>query len=193
MYTRFGKRFLDFIISILLIFILSPVMIVTAFLVAFNMGRPVIFSHVRSGFNQKPFRVYKFRTMLNDPHLSDRERITSCGLILRKFSLDELPQLFNVLKGDMSLIGPRPLLPEYDDHYSAEHLKRFLVRPGMSGFAQVRGRNGLTWEQKFDCDVEYVSKLCFFLDLKIFFQTFVVVFRSKGFSPAGEEKKFSNR
>lgn len=193
MYQRFGKRFLDLFIAALLILIMSPVMVTTAILVALNMGRPVIFSHTRSGINQKPFRVYKFRTMLNAAHLSDQDRITSFGLILRKLSIDELPQLFNVLKGDMSLIGPRPLLPEYDSHYSEEQLKRFLVRPGISGLAQVSGRNGLTWEQKFDYDVEYVSQVSFFLDLKILFQTVVVVFRSAGFSPAGEESKFSDR
>lgn len=193
MYIKFGKRITDFTIAAILILVLCPLIFLIALVVIFNMGRPVIFSHIRSGINQKPFHIYKFRTMLDAPHLSDQERITSCGLILRKFSLDELPQLLNVLMGDMSLIGPRPLLPEYDSLYTKEQLKRFLVRPGMSGLAQVRGRNGLTWEQKFNYDLEYISKLSFYLDIKIFLETLFVVVRPVGFSPAGEEKKFSDR
>ncbi|WP_415890288.1 sugar transferase [Neptuniibacter sp. SY11_33] len=193
MYQYFFKRLFDFIVAFLLLLLLFPLMLLVGLLVAIKMGRPVIFSHTRSGRNQKPFKVYKFRSMIDAPDLSDSERITQFGLLLRKLSLDELPQLFNVLKGDMSLIGPRPLLPEYDSHYSTEQLKRFMVRPGVSGLAQVNGRNGLTWEQKFAYDVEYVDRLSFLLDFKILLKTVVVVFRSAGFSPAGEEKKFSDK
>ena len=170
MYQEFGKRFFDFVVATLLILVTSPIMTGTALLVAFNMGRPIFFSHVRSGRCQKPFRVYKFRTMLDAPQLSDQERITASGLILRKLSLDELPQLFNVLKGDMSLVGPRPLLLEYDNYYNEEQLKRFMVRPGISGLAQVRGRNELTWEQKFEYDVEYTTKISLIFDIKFFFK-----------------------
>ncbi|WP_419813554.1 sugar transferase [Bacterioplanoides sp.] len=193
MYKNVFKRILDFWAALILLILLSPIMAIVALLVAKKMGRPVIFSHTRSGVDQKPFRVFKFRTMIDAPELSDSERITNFGLLLRKLSLDELPQFYNVLIGDMSLIGPRPLLPEYDEHYTEEQMIRFTVRPGISGLAQVSGRNGLSWEKKFAYDVEYVKQLSFWGDVKILLKTVVVVLGSAGFSPAGEDKKFSEK
>lgn len=127
----------------------------------------------------------------HSPGALDENRITPLGSFLRKWSLDELPQLYNVIKGDMSLIGPRPLLPEYDKHYSEVQNKRFLVKPGITGLAQINGRNELTWEDKFFLDIKYVNTLCFSNDLKILFQTVYVVFVSKGFRKSGEDKKFN--
>ena len=123
---------------------------------------------------------------------TDESRITRLGDVLRKWSIDELPQLINVIKGDMSLIGPRPLLPEYDEHYSNEQNKRFLIKPGVTGLAQVLGRNDLTWDEKFSLDVQYVENLSFINDLKILIRTFNVVFGAKGFRKSGEDKKFSD-
>ena len=134
--------------------------------------------------------MYKFRTMIQDNNLDDESRITKVGEVLRKLSLDELPQLFNVFLGDMSLIGPRPLLVEYNDYYSDFENKRFLVKPGISGLAQVKGRNQLSWDQKLKYDVEYVEKVNFFLDLKIFFLTIYVVLTLSGFKKSGEAKNF---
>lgn len=150
------------------------------------MGRPILFNQIRPGLNKDSFRMYKFRTMIQDNNLDDESRITKVGGTLRKLSLDELPQLFNVFLGDMSLIGPRPLLEEYNDYYSDFENKRFLVKPGISGLAQVKGRNQLSWDQKLKYDVEYAEKVNFFLDLKIFFLTIYVVLTSRGFKRSGE-------
>ena len=166
-------------------------MVVSA-LIFFKMGRPVLFKHRRTGYKMAGFSVYKFRTMIDDPLLSDEQRITEFGLFLRRYSLDELPQFFNVILGDMSLIGPRPLLPEYDDHYSAEQKKRFNVRPGISGLAQVEGRNSLEWTEKFSYDIQYSTNVSFILDIIICLKTTLVILKSSDFKPSGETKKFSD-
>mgnify|MGYP001042017068 CR=1 FL=1 len=192
MYQKLFKRLFDIVGSCTAIIILSPVFIIVSVLICFKMGGPVLFKHRRTGFNMESFSVYKFRTMIDDPLLSDEQRITQFGLFLRRHSLDELPQFFNVVLGNMSLIGPRPLLPEYDDHYSSEQKKRFDVRPGISGLAQVEGRNSLEWAQKFDYDIQYSKNVSFTLDMTICFKTVLVVLKSSDFNPAGENKKFSD-
>ena len=153
MYKKIFKRLFDVVGSCAAIILLAPVFMVVSVLIFFKMGSPVFFKHRRTGFKMAGFSVYKFRTMIDDPLLSDEQRITEFGLFLRRYSLDELPQFFNVVLGDMSLIGPRPLLPEYDDHYSTEQKKRFDVRPGITGLAQVEGRNSLEWAEKCDYDI----------------------------------------
>ncbi len=185
MYINFIKPVFDFIVASVSILILSPVILVTALLVYFTIGRPVIFSQIRPGKNEKMFRLYKFRTMSDfrdttGELLSDKERLTGLGKFLRRTSLDELPQLFNVIKGDLSLVGPRPLLAEYLPEYNEEQRKRHLVKPGISGWAQVKGRNSLTWEDKFCLDVYYVENLSFLLDLKILFLTISGVLKGSG-------------
>lgn len=158
------------------------------------MGLPIFFVQTRSGKNKKHFKIFKFRTMITDTYkLKEEDRLTSLGIFLRKFSLDELPQLFNVIKGDMSLVGPRPLLIEYDDNYSDKQNLRFLVKPGITGLAQVEGRNSLTWEEKFELDIKYVKQLSFVNDLEILIKTIKVVFFSKGFKRVGEDKKFNKK
>jgi len=156
-----------------------------------RMGRPVLFVQQRPGLNSKPFYIYKFRTMLstrdeNNQLLADVHRMTSLGNFLRKYSLDELPQLFNVLKGDLSLVGPRPLLMEYLPLYSVEQARRHLVRPGVTGLAQVSGRNAISWEDKFKLDVWYVDHQSFGLDVKILLLTVKKVLLSEGVSAEGE-------
>ena len=186
MYVNYLKRIFDLLFSFLLILFLSPVLLFISLLILFSMGRPILFNQIRPGLNKDSFRMYKFRTMIQDNNLDDESRITKVGGTLRKLSLDELPQLFNVFLGDMSLIGPRPLLEEYNDYYSDFENKRFLVKPGISGLAQVKGRNQLSWDQKLKYDVEYAEKVNFFLDLKIFFLTIYVVLTSSGFKRSGE-------
>lgn len=192
MYKKIFKRLFDIVGGCSAIILLSPVFIVVSVLIFLKMGGPVLFRHRRTGFKMAGFSVYKFRTMIDDPVLSDEQRITEFGLFLRRYSLDELPQFFNVVLGDMSLIGPRPLLPEYDDHYSTEQKKRFDVRPGISGLAQVEGRNSLEWAEKFDYDIQYSKNVSFTLDVIICFKTVLVVLKSSDFNPAGETKKFSD-
>jgi len=191
MYTKIYKRLFDIFGSCGAIIFLAPVFIVVSGLIFFKMGSPILFKQRRTGFRMAGFSVYKFRTMIDDPLLSDEQRITDFGLFLRRYSLDELPQLFNVLLGEMSLIGPRPLLPEYDDYYSAEQKKRFDVRPGISGLAQVKGRNNLEWAEKFDYDIQYAKNISLILDMIILFKTITVVLKSSDFNSAGETKKFS--
>ncbi|MCI1590670.1 MAG: sugar transferase [Heyndrickxia oleronia] len=176
---------MDILISLLLLIILSPFILLIGIIVKLNLGSPIIFKQKRPGLNGKPFCLYKFRSM-NDKRdskgrlLPDSQRLTRIGLFLRKSSLDELPQFFNVLKGDLSLVGPRPLLMEYLPLYSEEQAKRHLVKPGITGWAQVNGRNGLSWEDKFKLDVWYVHHQSFILDLKILCLTIVKVVRSDG-------------
>ena len=147
MYRIIIKRVMDFLLSMILILALSPVFAIVSLFILLNMGSPILFTQLRSGQYKKSFKIYKFRTMRDDSmDGTDSDRITNLGDFLRRWSLDELPQIFNVIKGDMSLVGPRPLLPEYDSHYSAEQNKRFLVKPGVTGLAQVEGRNDLKWE-----------------------------------------------
>lgn len=170
---------------------ISPVLIVTAILVRIKLGSPVLFKQQRPGFHAKPFYVYKFRTMTDQRDaagqlLSDAVRLTPFGKMLRKLSLDELPQLLNVVKGDVSLVGPRPLLMQYLPLYSPEQARRHEVRPGITGWAQVNGRNAISWEEKFKLDVWYVDNQSFLLDVKILWMTFNKVFRREGISQEGQ-------
>jgi lipopolysaccharide/colanic/teichoic acid biosynthesis glycosyltransferase len=181
------KRFIDFIAALVLLLILSPVILIVALGVLFDLGAPVLFRQVRPGLNGKPFTVYKFRTMRGahggEPSAdSDQHRLTPFGSWIRSASLDELPELWNVLRGDMSLVGPRPLLMRYLPLYSAEQMRRHEVRPGLTGWAQVNGRNALGWEDKFRLDVWYVDNQSLLLDLKILFMTAAAVFRREGIS-----------
>lgn len=186
-YRRFFKRPMDFILSLLAIIILSPVYIVTAILIKIKLGSPVLFKQERPGLNARIFCMYKFRTMTDktdkDGNLLDDEfRMTKFGKMLRNTSLDELPELFNILKGDMSIVGPRPLLIEYLPLYNEEQARRHEVRPGLSGLAQISGRNAISWEEKFKLDVEYVDEISFIGDLKIIFITIKKVFVREGIS-----------
>ena len=188
------KRLMDVIVAALMLIILSPVLLMGCLAVLFSLGRPVFFIHERSGKNGTPFHMIKLRTMLEDTcgQLTDSERVTGTGLLLRKFSIDELPQLFNVLDGSMSLVGPRPLLREYDAHYSAEQSRRFLVKPGLTGLAQVTGRNKLSWEDKLALDVQYVDTQSFWLDIRLLLKTPLVVLTASGFRRSGEATKFND-
>lgn len=184
-YRRYFKRPMDVILSLFAIIVLSPVLLVVALLVRVKLGSPVIFKQKRPGFNEKIFTLYKFRTMTderdeNGELLPNHIRLTRFGRILRSTSLDELPELFNIIKGDMSLIGPRPLLVEYLPLYNEEQKHRHDVRPGLSGLAQVNGRNTISWEEKFEYDVEYVKNVSLLLDIKIIVQTFLKAFKREG-------------
>jgi len=172
-YKRFFKRPMDFILSLCAIIVLAPVLLVAAVLVRVKLGSPVLFKQKRPGLNEKIFTLYKFRTMkvetvCDGKPLSDMERMTRVGSLLRKTSIDELPQLFNIIRGEMSFIGPRPLLVQYLEYYSPEQMRRHEVTPGISGWAQVNGRNAISWEEKFELDVWYVDHISFIVDLKIF-------------------------
>ncbi|MCT6923377.1 sugar transferase [Metasolibacillus sp.] len=185
------KRCFDFFVSFNLLIVLSLVILVTWLIVRFKLGSPAIFKQPRPGLNNKIFNVYKFRTMtdkrdVNGELLPDAERLTPFGKLLRKLSLDELPQLWNVLKGDMSFVGPRPLLVEYLPLYNERQAQRHKVRPGITGWAQVNGRNAISWEQKFEYDVWYVENQSFWLDIKILFLTVKKVFISEGISQEGQ-------
>lgn len=185
MYKRIFKRPMDFILSLIALIVLSPVLIIVAILVRLKLGSPVLFKQKRPGLNEKIFTMYKFRTMTDekDEHgdlLPDSIRLTKFGRILRSTSLDELPELFNILKGDMSIVGPRPLLIQYLALYNNHQKKRHNVRPGLSGHAQVNGRNAISWEDKFNLDVEYVDNVGFINDWKIIFKTLKKVFVKEG-------------
>ena len=185
------KRIFDLVISIILLLILSPIIFITALSIFSKIGTQVIFTQERPGLKGKPFNVYKFRSMTderdqNGELLPDDIRLTSFGKVIRKLSLDELPQLWNVLKGDMSFVGPRPLLMEYMNLYNETQLKRHDVRPGITGWAQVNGRNTITWEKKFEFDVWYVENQSFWLDMKIMLMTVMKVFKSEGISQDGQ-------
>ncbi|MFJ7363439.1 sugar transferase [Peribacillus frigoritolerans] len=184
-YRRFIKRAMDFILSLIAIVILSPVLLVVALLVRVKLGSPVLFKQKRPGLNEDVFLMYKFRTMTDerDEHgelLPDNVRLTRFGRLLRSTSLDELPELFNILRGDMSIVGPRPLLVQYLPIYNDHQKRRHEVRPGLSGLAQVNGRNAISWENKFDLDVEYVDNVSFIGDWKIIFLTIKKVFVREG-------------
>lgn len=177
-YEKYIKRLLDRFLAIIAIVILSPVLFIVAVLVRFKLGSPVLFTQDRPGLNGKIFRMYKFRSMTNKKDkdgklLSDDERLTSFGRILRSTSLDELPELFNIAKGDMAIIGPRPLLVEYLPYYTEEEKHRHDVKPGLSGLAQVHGRNAISWEEKFAWDLKYVNKITFFGDVIIILKTVI--------------------
>ncbi|WP_173915202.1 sugar transferase [Halobacillus sp. Marseille-Q1614] len=179
------KRLLDIVVSLLAILVFIIPMLVVSLLVLLTMGTPITFSQKRPGLNGEPFYIKKFRTMTNEKDsngnlLPNDKRTTKTGNFLRKLSLDELPQLFNVLKGDLSLVGPRPLLMEYLELYSTEQARRHEVKPGITGWAQVNGRNALTWEEKFKYDVWYVDNQSFSLDLKILRKTAIKVMKSDG-------------
>lgn len=208
LYRRFFKRPMDFILSLLALIVLSPVLLVVAVLVRLRLGSPVIFKQKRPGLNEKIFTMYKFRTML-DPQtrdgrkltdlerlkcieegidiLTDNERLTKFGRILRSTSLDELPEIWNVLIGDMSIVGPRPLSTIYLDYYTDEEALRHSVRPGLTGLAQVQGRNTASWEKRFKYDIEYVSNVTFITDIKILFNTVAVVLSRENIGQ-GEER-----
>lgn len=184
------KRVFDFIISFLLLIIFSPVILIVGILVKVKLGSPILFKQTRPGLHGKPFSLLKFRTMTDEKDesgllLSDDIRLTAFGKLLRKYSLDELPQFFNVIRGDLSLVGPRPLLMEYLLLYTKEQEKRHQVRPGITGWAQVNGRNSITWEEKFQLDVWYVENRSYLLDLKILFLTFSKVIKSQDINQVG--------
>ena len=184
-YKKYVKRLMDFILSLIAIIVLSPILLIVAILVRVKLGGPVLFKQERPGLNEKIFMMYKFRTMTeerdeNGVLLPDSVRLTRFGRILRSTSLDELPELFNILKGDMSIIGPRPLLVQYLPLYNAHQKRRHDVRPGLSGLAQVSGRNTISWEDKFSLDVEYVDSVSFLEDWKIIFLTLKKVFIREG-------------
>jgi lipopolysaccharide/colanic/teichoic acid biosynthesis glycosyltransferase len=185
------KRLFDIFISFTALFLLSPVIFITAILISLKLGKPVLFCQVRPGYNGQPFKMLKFRSMLDaldddGQPLPDEQRLTHFGKLLRSTSLDELPGLINVLKGDMSLVGPRPLLIDYLPLYSKEQARRHEVRPGITGWAQVNGRNAISWEDKFKLDVWYVDNRTFWLDIKILFLTIKKVFVREGISAEGE-------
>jgi lipopolysaccharide/colanic/teichoic acid biosynthesis glycosyltransferase len=189
--VRLGKRLFDVCLALFAVLALSPVMLSLAALVRIFVGSPVLFKQARPGHNGHMFEMYKFRTMTNERDaehnlLPDDQRMTRFGLFLRKTSFDELPELWNVLKGDMSLVGPRPLLMEYLPLYSEQQYRRHEVRPGITGWAQVNGRNAISWEEKFKLDVWYVDNQSFWLDIKILFLTIKKVMARDGISAAGE-------
>ena len=184
MYKNLIKPILDFILAFLLIVIFSPIILIVALLIKLKLGSPILFTQERPGLNGKIFRIYKFRTMSDERDskgdlLSDELRLKGFGKFIRKSSLDELPQLFNVLKGEMSFVGPRPLLVEYLKLYNQEQAKRHNVKPGITGWAQVNGRNAISWEEKFKLDVYYVEHISFMLDCKILYMTFFKVLKRK--------------
>jgi len=185
------KRGLDILISVICLIVLLPVMFVVAFFVYWKLGAPVFFSQVRPGLNGEVFKIVKFRSMksaadVNGYESTDEQRLSRFGVNLRASSLDELPELWNVLKGDMSIVGPRPLLVEYLPLYSAEQNRRHDVKPGITGWAQVNGRNGISWEEKFKLDVWYVDHQSFWLDIKILLMTVKKVFAREGISEHGQ-------
>lgn len=189
MYKNFIKRILDIILSFLALVILSPLLILTAFLIRIKLGTPVFFKQLRPGKNEKIFGILKFRTMTdakdeNGNLLPDEIRLTRFGQFLRSTSIDELPELLNILNGDMSIVGPRPLLVQYLERYNEEQKHRHDVKPGLTGLAQVNGRNGITWEEKIHYDLEYVKNITFYGDCKIIFQTVMKVFGREGISSA---------
>lgn len=187
MYRKVLKRWFDFILSLFAIVILSPVFLVLSVLIKRKLGKPVLFKQERPGKDERIFIMYKFRTMTNARDkkgnlLSDEKRLTSFGKKLRSTSLDELPELINILKGDMSIVGPRPLLVKYLPLYNDKQKKRHKVRPGITGLAQVHGRNAINWEQKFDWDIKYVENITFWGDVKIILDTVKTVLRREGIS-----------
>ena len=213
MYAKFLKRFFDIFLSFLAIVLLSPLLLIVALLVRIKLGGPVIFKQERVGKNSKIFKLYKFRSML-DPQtrdgkkltdkerlecikngvdiLTDEERLPKFGRLLRATSLDELPELWNILKGDMSFIGPRPLVKIYLPYYNEEEKHRHDVRPGLTGLAQVNGRNSASWEKRFKYDIEYVHNVSFLNDLKVFLKTIMVVFKREDIAQGNEKPEAFN-
>lgn len=191
LYERYLKRTFDIILSFFALLLLSPIILITAFLVKIKLGSPVLFTQERPGLNNKVFKMYKFRSMTDEKDkkgnlLPDEIRLTSFGKLLRSTSLDELPGLLNILKGDMSIVGPRPLLVEYLPLYNEKQAKRHIVRPGLTGLAQVNGRNAITWEKRFEYDVLYVNNITLINDIKIILKTIKKVFIREGISAEGQ-------
>ena len=187
MYRKFGKRLFDIVASFCWLIILSPLLLVLAILVRVKLGAPVLFKQERPGLHGKIFKLYKFRSMANEKDadgelLPDDKRLTAFGRMLRASSMDELPELWNILKGDMSMVGPRPLLVQYLPLYNTEQCRRHDARPGLTGYAQINGRNAISWEVKFNYDCWYVDNLNFLLDIKILFATLARVFSRAGIS-----------
>ena len=187
MYKNCLKRCIDFILSVIALIVLSPVLLILWVTVRIKMGKPAIFTQLRPGHKEKIFKIYKFRTMTDEKDengelLPDEKRLTPFGLFLRRTSLDELPQLINIIKGDLAIIGPRPLLVQYLPLYNEYQRKRHDVRPGFTGYAQVNGRNAISWQEKFALDVWYTENISFWLDLKVFFKTIKAVVKSDGVS-----------
>lgn len=192
LYANFFKRIIDFLGALFLIILLLPVYTICYVLIRINMGSPVLFTQDRPGKNEKIFKIYKFRSMNsatdgNGNLLPDKDRVTKLGLFLRKTSLDEIPQFFNILKGDMSFIGPRPLLPRYLPFYTAREKLRHTIRPGITGLAQVNGRNNLTWDEKLEFDTQYATQLSFFLDIKIAYTTIIKVLKRSDVKTDGQD------
>ncbi len=192
MYLRSGKRLFDLVVALFAIVFLLPVLLLVALLVQAKLGSPVLFRQRRPGLEGKPFIIYKFRTMTNTRDaagqlLPDAERLTKFGRFLRSTSLDELPELFNVFKGEMSLVGPRPLLMQYLDRYTVQQARRHKVRPGMTGWAQINGRNASSWEQKFEFDSWYVDHVSLVLDVKIIVLTVWRTLKREGISQPGQD------
>lgn len=192
MYAKYVKRLLDFVCSLGALIVLSPVMLIVAVLVETKLGSPIIFKQKRPGKDEKIFTLYKFRTMTDEKDengnlLPDEKRLTKFGKFLRSTSLDELPELINILKGEMSVVGPRPLLVEYLSLYSEEQRHRHDVRPGLTGLSQINGRNNLDWEKRFETDLEYIKNISFGLDVSIILQTVMKVFRREDIAQEGQE------
>lgn len=190
MYAKYIKRILDLILSLMALILLMPLMIIIGILVRINLGSPIIFKQKRPGKNEKIFTLYKFRTMtdkrdIDGNLLPDEYRLTKFGKFLRSTSLDELPELINIIKGDMAIVGPRPLLVEYLDLYNEEQKHRHDVRPGLTGLAQISGRNSIEWEKKFEEDIKYINKITFIQDTKIVLKTFIKVFKKDGINQEG--------
>jgi sugar transferase EpsL len=186
------KRLFDFFTALFLIILFMPIILCVALLVKIYLGSPILFKQLRPGLNAKPFYIYKFRTMTNEKDeqgnlLPEEKRVTRFGNLLRKYSLDELPQLFNVIKGDLSLVGPRPLFTKYLPYYTDREMKRHSVKPGITGLSQISGRNLLGWDERLELDVKYVEERSFWLDLKILLITVIKVFKKDGVA------EFSNR
>lgn len=184
------KRCFDLFLSIPLALFFLPLSLLIAVIIFITMGRPILFVQLRPGYKGRPFRIYKFRTMKEASSplgvaLLDIDRLTNQGKLLRRYSLDELPQLLNVIKGDLSFVGPRPLLMEYLSRYTPEQARRHDVKPGITGWAQVNGRNAISWEEKFKLDVWYVEHQSFFLDMKILWLTLIKVFKREGINANG--------
>lgn len=189
-YVNLIKPLIDRLGALILLILLSPLILLTAILIALTLGTPVIFAQKRPGLQGKVFTIYKFRSMSDERDssgelLSDAARLKGVGKIVRSLSLDELPQLWNVLRGEMSFVGPRPLLVDYLELYNDEQKQRHNVKPGITGWAQVNGRNAINWEKKFRYDVEYTRKISFWFDLKIIFLTILKVFKKEGISQEG--------
>jgi len=191
LYQKFVKRFLDIVFSLIFIVLLSPLMVTIAVLVKINLGNPIIFKQERPGLNEKTFVLYKFRTMKDEKNengelLPDSIRLTNFGRILRSTSLDELPELFNILKGDMSFVGPRPLSITYLPYYNEYERQRHCVRPGLTGLAQINGRNSISWEEKFEYDIQYIKNISFLTDLRILLKTILIVLKRSNIGQAEE-------